>query len=286
MQKNKKIILILILAFIVSVLGGVAIYFYLTPQKTTIYAFKENVSAGTVVTEDMLVPVQADSNIYFGGGKTDASDYYVTGENIAEVLKSGDSLRSDVVQGMPFTFALLTSGGGSNVEMQMDTSKIAITIPVTNVTGVTNELKVGSRVNVYATGGDYGEDYITQLLFQNMRVLNVGKDASANLNTVTLEVDSEQSMKLVYYSTFDTLYLGLVDGASYQYTDVTNPYYSPETGSVTKVDGELKEIDESKENTESTTEATTEAATETSTEETTEATEATEETTDESEDGE
>ena len=176
--------------------------------------------------------------------------------------------------------------GGSNVEMQMDTSKIAITIPVTNVTGVTNELKVGSRVNVYATGGDYGEDYITQLLFQNMRVLNVGKDASANLNTVTLEVDSEQSMKLVYYSTFDTLYLGLVDGASYQYTDVTNPYYSPETGSVTKVDGELKEIDESKENTESTTEATTEAATETSTEETTEATEATEETTDESEDGE
>ena len=283
MQKNKKIILILILAFIVSVLGGVAIYFYLTPQKTTIYAFKENVSAGTVVTEDMLVPVQADSNIYFGGGKTDASDYYVTGENIAEVLKSGDSLRSDVVQGMPFTFALLTSGGGSNVEMQMDTSKIAITIPVTNVTGVTNELKVGSRVNVYATGGDYGEDYITQLLFQNMRVLNVGKDASANLNTVTLEVDSEQSMKLVYYSTFDTLYLGLVDGASYQYTDVTNPYYSPETGSVTKVDGELKEIDESKDNTESTTEATTEAATETSTEETTEATE---ETTDESEDGE
>lgn len=286
MQKNKKIILILILAFIVSVLGGVAIYFYLTPQKTTIYAFKENVSAGTVVTEDMLVAVQADSNIYFGGGKTDASDYYVTGENIAEVLKSGDSLRSDVVQGMPFTFALLTSGGGSNVEMQMDTSKIAITIPVTNVTGVTNELKVGSRVNVYATGGDYGEDYITQLLFQNMRVLNVGKDASANLNTVTLEVDSEQSMKLVYYSTFDTLYLGLVDGASYQYTDVTNPYYSPETGSVTKVDGELKEIDESKENTEANTEATTEAATEKSTEETTEATEATEETTDESEDGE
>ena len=272
----------MILAFIVSVLGGVAIYFYLTPQKTTIYAFKENVSAGTVVTEDMLVAVQADSNIYFGGGKTDASDYYVTGENIAEVLKSGDSLRSDVVQGMPFTFALLTSGGGSNVEIQMDTSKIAITIPVTNVTGVTNELKVGSRVNVYATGGDYGEDYITQLLFQNMRVLNVGKDASANLNTVTLEVDSEQSMKLVYYSTFDTLYLGLVDGASYQYTDVTNPYYSPETGSVTKVDGELKEIDESKE----TTEATTEAATETSTEETTESTEATEETTDESEDGE
>lgn len=275
MQKNKKIILILILAFIVAVLGGVAIYFYLTPQKTTIYAFKENVSAGTVVTEDMLVPVQADSNIYFGGGKTDASDYYVTGENITEVLKSGDSLRSDVVQGMPFTFALLTSGGGSNVEMQMDTSKIAITIPVTNVTGVTNELKVGSRVNVYATGGDYGEDYITQLLFQNMRVLNVGKDASANLNTVTLEVDSDQSMKLVYYSTFDTLYLGLVDGASYQYTDVTNPYYSPETGSVTKVDGELKEIDGTKDTTEETTEATTEETTET-----------TEEATEESKDGE
>ena len=34
----------------------------------------------------------------------------------------------------------------------MDPTKVAVTVPVTNVSGVTNDLKEGSRVNIYAMG--------------------------------------------------------------------------------------------------------------------------------------
>ena len=251
MQKNKKIVLILVLAFVVAAAGAVALYFFLTPQKTTIYTFKENISAGTVITKDMLTPVQADSNIYMGGAKVNASEYYVTGENVDEILKSGDSLRADVVKGMPFTYSLLTSGGGSRIEMQMDTTKIAITVPVNNITGVTNELKTGSRVNVYASSGG-NTDVITKMIFQNMRVLATQYDKNGSLLSVTLECDTDQSMELVYYSTYASIYLGLVDGSSYQYTSVNNPYLTESTGSVTqknKGDEMLETIDDEETNT-------------------------------------
>ncbi len=234
MQKNKKIVLILILAFLVAVIGGVALYFYLTPKKITIYAFKENLAAGTVITEDMLTPVQADATIYYGGAKQNISSYYVTGENINEIIRSGDSLRTDVVKGMPFTIALLTSGGGSKVEMQMDPTKIAITVPINNITGVTNELKSGSRVNIYITGGgeESGELFSTKLIFQNMRVLNVSYSNQGALESATIECTIDQSMELVYYASTYSIYLGLVDGSGYQFSNVSNPYFTPSTGAV------------------------------------------------------
>lgn len=234
MQKNKKIVLILVFAFLVAVIGGVALYFYLTPKKITIYTFKENLAAGTVITEDMLTPVQADATIYYGGAKQNISSYYVTGENINEIIRSGDSLRTDVVKGMPFTIALLTSGGGSKVEMQMDPTKIAVSVPINNITGVTNELKSGSRVNIYVTGGggESGEVYSTKLAFQNMRVLNVSYSNQGALESATIECTIDQSMELVYYTSTSSIYLGLVDGSGYQFSNVSNPYFTPSTGAV------------------------------------------------------
>lgn len=256
MNKNKKIVLILVLAFILAVVGGVAIYFYLTPKKITIYAFKENIPAGTVITEDMLTPIQADATIFYGGSKQDASVYYVTGNNLNEILKSGDSLRQDVVKGMPFTFSLLTANGGSKIEMRMNPTKVAITIPVTNITGVTNELKNGSRVNIYVTGGDSNGLYSTKLVFENMPVLSVGYSSNGMLESATIETSVDESMELVYYASSYQIYLGLVDGGSYQYSNVSNPYFTPETGSITYAP--MDNIDEEEINDEITSEQPTE----------------------------
>ena len=41
-KKNRRIVLIVVLAAFVSILGGVSLYSYLTPQKTTVYVFKDN----------------------------------------------------------------------------------------------------------------------------------------------------------------------------------------------------------------------------------------------------
>lgn len=227
-SKNRKIVLILILAVVVAVIGGLALYQYLVPQKTTVYVFKENVKAGEVVTSDMLVAIQADAEIYMAGASTDISSRFVTGENISAVLNSGDSLRMDVSAGMPLTLSLLTANGGSTVEMNMNPEKIAITIPITNITGVTNELKAGSRVNIYVTGSTGEETYQTTLLFENMRILAVSKDNAGSLYSATIEVSVEESLQLVYYSTSYSLYLGLIDSSGYEYSDIPHPSFAPQ----------------------------------------------------------
>lgn len=231
-SKNRKIILILLAALIIAIVGGIALYYYLVPQKTTIYVFRENVQAGERVTSDMLIPVQADSEIFVAGASVSASDRFVTGENIDAILKSGDSLRMDVTSGMPLTLSLLTTSGGSSIEMNMNPQKIAITVPINSITGITGELKAGSRVNVYVTGAYSENGLTTLLLFENMRVLNTGFKNN-ELHSVTLETTIEESLKLIYYTNTGTIYLGLIDSTGYEYSNTPNetPSYVPNSTS-------------------------------------------------------
>ena len=225
-SKNRKIILLIVAALVVAISGSVALYFYLVPQKVTVYVFKYNVSAGEIITEDMLIAVQADADIYVAGVETDISDRFVTGENIDNILKSGDSLRMDVTAGMPLTLSLLSTSGGTSIEMTMNPEKIAVTVPINDVTGVTYDLKNGSRVNVYVTGAFTDGTISTLLLFENMRVLSTNQH-NGSLSSVTLEVSIEESLKLVYYTTVGSIYLGLIDSTGYEYSNTDNPSYSP-----------------------------------------------------------
>lgn len=222
--KNRKILFIFVAAALVAVMGGVGLYQYLLPQKTTIYVFRGAYKAGEVLTEDMLVPLQCDAHIVVAGKGEDTSSRFVTGKDIAAVLNTGDSLRMDVSEGMPLTLSLLSVNGGSPVEMHMDPSKIAVSVPVTDVTGVTNDLREGSRVNVYAAGVD---SVGTSLLFQNMRILAVAHDSSGALTSATIEVDARESLELIYAATYSSVYLGLVDGSGYEYTEEQTPGYAP-----------------------------------------------------------
>ncbi len=224
-SKNKKIIIVLAVAFMVAIAGGVSLYMYLTPKKTTIYVFKQNVAAGTVVTYDMLMPIQADSDIYVAGAKTDASERYVTGANVDAVLKSGDSLRMDVTEGMPLTLSLLTTSGGSTVEMAMNPEKVAVTIAVSNITGITSDLKAGSKVNVYASGLFNNNEYKTSLIFEGLRILAVNKN-DKTLTSVTLETSTEESLKLIYYASSFSIYLGLIDSSGYEFRGTDNVSFS------------------------------------------------------------
>ena len=223
--KNKKIIIILVVALLVAGVAAVAVYFYLVPQKTTVYVFKDNYSAGEIVTEEMLTPIQCDSKIVVAGQTSETSSRFVTGQDIKTVLNTGDSLRMDVSVGMPLTLALLSVNGGSSVEMAMDPTKIAVSIPVNSISGVTDELKEGSRVNIYSTGIDTTG---TKLLFQNMRVLFISYDSGGALASATIEVTIEESLKLIYAKNYSTLDLGLVDNSSYEHSEESEPSYTPD----------------------------------------------------------
>ena len=78
MAKNKKILTILIVAIVVAIAGGISLYLYLSPQKTTVYVFKDNYESGTALSEDMLVPVRCDSKIVTAGKNADVKSKFVT----------------------------------------------------------------------------------------------------------------------------------------------------------------------------------------------------------------
>ena len=81
--KNRKILFIFVAAALVAVMGGVGLYQYLLPQKTTIYVFRGGYKAGEVLTEDMLIPIQCDAHIVVAGKGEDTSSRFVTGKDIA-----------------------------------------------------------------------------------------------------------------------------------------------------------------------------------------------------------
>ena len=52
MSKNKKILMVLIIALVLSVLAGVGVFTLINSQKTTIYSFNGDFKAGTKITEE------------------------------------------------------------------------------------------------------------------------------------------------------------------------------------------------------------------------------------------
>jgi hypothetical protein len=219
LSKNRKIILVLLGAFLCMLAAGAGAYMLLTPQRTTIFIFNQDYSAGVQVTRSMLSSVQVDSSAVTGGARLPTGDYFVTGVNYESVIQSAGVLRTDVHSGAALMGSMLTTTGGNSIEMKMRKNAIAVTIGANNISGVTDELAFGSRVNVYVS---YNGDTI--LLHQNLRVL---KTTWANgLNSVTLEVDHAQSLELIHAQTFGLIHLGLVDANGYQYTIDERPSYN------------------------------------------------------------
>lgn len=211
--KNRKILIILVLAM---VLAGGAVFFtikLLSPVMDQVYVFKDAYTAGTQIDESMLLAVDCDQNILEAQKKTTANEVFVTKSNLKEVLTNGEQLRYDVTAGTPLMKSMLSVAGGSSIEMTMDSTKVAVTIPITNITGVTNELTTGSRVNIYATGLSEGSE--TTLLFQGVKLLAINKNSSDELTGVTLEVTTEESLKLVNATTRSSLYLSLINSSGY-----------------------------------------------------------------------
>ena len=219
MQKNKIITYLIICAAIFSALAGYLIYRYMSPARETIYIFNDSYQAGQQLTSSMLTPIQVDASALAAGKHDSVGNYFITPTDINEVIRSGDSLKIDVSKGMPITNTMLSVSGGSTIEMNMKTDAIAVSIPVTQYTGITNDLKEGARVNIYYTSEGY-----TRLIQQNKRILEVFKSEGTIIG-VAIEESLDESMELVNAQTNGNIYLGLVDAKGYQAAEGEDPYY-------------------------------------------------------------
>ena len=212
--KNKKMVIVLLVAIVFAVLVAFGIYQMLTPQRTTVFIFNADYSAGTQVTANMLQSIEVDSNIITGSNRASTGDYIITEENYSSILTTAGVLRNDVYAGNVFTSSMLSTTGGNRIEMVMKKNAVAVTIGANNITGITTGLAYGSRVNVYANYNDS-----TVLLLQNTRVLSVAKDSNGSITAVTLEVDIGDSMRVIHAYNYGSIHLGLVDVTGYQETE-------------------------------------------------------------------
>ena len=216
--KNRALLLIILIGVAFAVLAGFGVHSYLSPKRTTYWCFNSDYKAGTALTEDMLYAVQADAGILVAGAGQQASAQFITGAEKAAIVNSGDSLRIDVTTGMPLMKGMLSVNGGTAIEMSMDPAKVCVTLPCTSITGVSDGLTKGSRVNVYATGYSESGTTATTLIFQAMKVADTGIRDGV-LQSITLETTVEESLKLINYQNSATLYFGLVDQNGYQYAE-------------------------------------------------------------------
>lgn len=213
MNKNKRMLLALVFIVVIAIGAGFMLYFYLNPQKTTVYTFNDSYEAGTLVTSDMLTAVRVDSTITVAGGEADTNTRFVTGDTITSALNAGNTLRMDVSDGMPLTYSMLSVSGGTSIEMSMDSEHVAVTVLASEATGITMDVEANSHVNIYATGWDGADG--TTLIFQNVRVLAVNSSQDA-VTSITVEMTVEESLKLVNAMNTSTLYFGIVDASGYQ----------------------------------------------------------------------
>lgn len=220
MTKNKKILIVFVAFILCSVLSGYFVFRYLSPQRNTIFVFNDNYEAGNQITSDMLTPIQVDNNIIVNGVGGYANSSFVTVEQYQNVIKEANSLRMDVTSGTPLMWSMLSVSSGSTVEMNLKTTAVGVTIGVNNVTGVTNGLTGGSRVNIYMS-----IDGKTTLLLENMRVLDVFHN-NGTISSVTVECDIEESLILINANTYGSIHLGIVDSSGYQHSEIKEPTYS------------------------------------------------------------
>lgn len=213
MKKNSKILMVLAIALVFTIAAGICIFQILSPQRTTIYVFNKNYTAGTTLTADMFTPIQVDSKIVVAGANAPISHRFITQAEFPTLLRANDSLKSDVGEGTPLVISLLSVTGGNAIEMSMQATAIAVTVDVTPITGVTNDLAPGAYVNVYVTYHTGG----TKLIMEKMRVLAVHKGGSGgSLSGATLELTNSEAVRLIDATKNGSIYLGLVNSGGYQ----------------------------------------------------------------------
>lgn len=210
MSKGKKIVVVAFFALLCALIAVWSVYTYCSPKKETIYVFNNDYNAGKTLTADMLTPIQVDSSIVVNGRRAGVNEQYVTEKEINDYIYAGNYLFTGVHTGQALTPTSLSIASGSAVERNMSSDLIAVTIPISSTTGVTSDLRVGCRVNIYAS-----LDGITTLLLENMSVIKVNK-SEGQLVSVTLDCNQEQAIKAINATEYYSVYFGLVSPTDYK----------------------------------------------------------------------
>ena len=229
-MKSSKLsfIIIIVLALVVGLLS----FSYLSSSKTIVYTFNDNYVAGTPITKSILTETEMDTDLVVNA-YTKGEGQYITEENLEEVIDS--YLKTSVLVGMPLMSVYSDEIGGTGAEKRLEPNMVAITIEANNITGASPNIEPEARVNIYSNT-TYQDENVTDLLYQNIRVIDVLYEELTNeasgtptIAGVVVELDVEQSIKVQHATEYSTVKLGLVKTGAYEEVETVNPIQTGKT---------------------------------------------------------
>lgn len=234
---GNSILIVLIIAALVSF----GLFAYLQLNYTTAFVVQDVISAGTLITEDML----ANGTIVMREiPKSLANDYLVTDFDEINNMYVRDSLKPGKII---FSYDIAKSGDLRNNEILTTYNLEAVTLKADQVEGLSDSIGKGDKVNIYgiyeydlstikdAYGGeafpvsalskDLQEIFVnngykltdeitfdtvgvTKLLVQNVPVVDVTRDDFGSVSKVSIGVEPDQA-ESIYLSLKTTGTLGI-----------------------------------------------------------------------------
>lgn len=211
---NKTSVVILFLAMIVAVLLGFFAYRYLKKQRTTIFVYQHDYPAGTKLTKEMFGSLDIETNLYDAAASQ--GSHYASAAEINQFIQDGDVLLCDVLAFTPVFSNQNSDSGGNGIENRMGQGLTAVALTVDRVRGLPNDLRIGSRVNLTTTYSLNQNQKETDLILQDIQVVDVVTDSSGTLMAAYIEVEPKDSLQLIHAMNSEIVYATVLKPGEYE----------------------------------------------------------------------
>lgn len=209
-SRGSKILLFLIM--VVASAVGFGFYYYMSAQSVTVYMYNGNYIQGETITKDMFVSTQIDLKLYNLQNST--GNKYSTSDDILQHIESGDTLAIGVAKYTAATSNQFVSTGGTGIESRLAANMVSVELLVDKVSGLSADVRVGSRLNLIS-GCVIDKIKQSDMLFQNVSVIDVVKNPDNELYSVYVELSPADSIRLIHSLSFETITASIIKPGSY-----------------------------------------------------------------------
>lgn len=206
-MKRKKILALLLTAVVIVIAA-----LFLLPQgtgkssKKTVVVANQTIPAYAEITEEMLTTAEYPEDDVPENAVMEIENA-VGCKTLVEISTKEMLMSNHLIAGED------VSGG---LSLLLDDGMRAMSVLVDEVTGVSNLLKVGNKVDVIAVLPNVNNDMVSKMLLENIEIVAldttlmgnpVNADGTPYYTTVTLAVKPQDAVKLALCSNQGTVYL-------------------------------------------------------------------------------
>ena len=231
---------LLVMAIILSLFVAVAVYNFLdnvqatTKGDGTVVVAKMDILPNTLITAEMVEQINIPSQYLQPGAVSDINQ--VLGIGAKEHIMSGEQITGRLVK---------VEGKDAGFAGIIPKDKRAISVSVTDVTGVAGLIKPGDYVDVIITLASDRDDTIANMIFQNILVLATDKNSNHGSKDTNKVKDEKTTTLTVAVSADDAITLALAQAkgkvlfALRPYSAVNSAFTLVETKTMSSLTGSV-----------------------------------------------